>query len=765
MLLEMLREALGNQDKVGRLTGETSGTITSSYGFGIGTRGFTNNEGNPGSISDATGLTLTNAGATWNQASVNTLGAWDFGNTSQNPSLKFADYDGNSSIFACKNNPSGSTTDSTILIPYCESFLIGEARFNVTNNLTISWINSSSYYKISRSINGSPSQTVESITSTTDFDSRTLLNWSDDYIIGTNYSYTFEFCNSLTTCNIARTFSFLIIDRDSDGLIDIESLTKLYNIRYNTAGTSYKTSTHNTGLTGGCPNNVCRGYELIANLNFDKDGDGSTWTESSGVYSLDTDDATSYFSANSEGWQTIPSFSGIFEGNGFAINNLATISNGVSYMDVFNTLSALGLFGNLTASAEVRNLQITNALFKNNSTTGTMGCADGIKIRVLVLAGFECGQGYNPVNTGILAGISHGKVVNVITSGVVVAGAGKHHSVGGLIGLLQGSGSIIASYATGNVYGSAGVSDFVGGLVGSQISRSIITASYATGNVYGNAGDSDFVGGLVGWQSSGRITNSYATGNADGGSGVTDSAGVLLGTSQGGSRSFSYGFGTKTGERTNNIGNHTSISSATGLTLANAGASWNQASANTLGAWDFGNSSQNPALKFADYDGTNDTMLFACENDPASSTNNNTILISYCNLFLAGQNRTPVPRMSNIRLSASSINARTSLTTLGSFGYKQSFGRVEIYNHSTGEFGTVCDDNFDELEALVVCRELGFNRGTVLNNYQTLDGTGTILLDDVHCTGTESSLLECRHNGIGIHNCQHNEDVGVSCSY
>lgn len=42
-------------------------------------------------------------------------------------------------------------------------------------------------------------------------------------------------------------------------------------------------------------------------------------------------------------------------------------------------------------------------------------------------------------------------------------------------------------------------------------------------------------------------------------------------------------------------------------------------------------------------------------------------------------------------------------------------------------------------------------------------GTGPILLDDVVCTGNESSLIECGNAGIGVHNCYHIEDIGVSC--
>ena len=43
------------------------------------------------------------------------------------------------------------------------------------------------------------------------------------------------------------------------------------------------------------------------------------------------------------------------------------------------------------------------------------------------------------------------------------------------------------------------------------------------------------------------------------------------------------------------------------------------------------------------------------------------------------------------------------------------------------------------------------------------EGTGPILLDNVHCVGNERSLLSCPHNGIGRHNCIHLEDASVIC--
>ena len=44
------------------------------------------------------------------------------------------------------------------------------------------------------------------------------------------------------------------------------------------------------------------------------------------------------------------------------------------------------------------------------------------------------------------------------------------------------------------------------------------------------------------------------------------------------------------------------------------------------------------------------------------------------------------------------------------------------------------------------------------------EGSGGIFLSNVLCTGTESSLFDCPHAGIGVHTCQHFDDAGVSCS-
>ncbi|KAJ8038536.1 Deleted in malignant brain tumors 1 protein [Holothuria leucospilota] len=91
----------------------------------------------------------------------------------------------------------------------------------------------------------------------------------------------------------------------------------------------------------------------------------------------------------------------------------------------------------------------------------------------------------------------------------------------------------------------------------------------------------------------------------------------------------------------------------------------------------------------------------------------------------------------------------------------QTAGRVEIYLDN--EWGTICDDRWDFIDAVVVCRQLGY-KGVFnvfsSNKYGT--GEGPIHFDEVACNGNETSVWECTYSRQ--HDCTHTEDVGVSCA-
>ena len=312
-------------------------------------------------------------------------------------------------------------------------------------------------------------------------------------------------------------------DDDNDGLIDVKTLAQLYAIRYDLDGNGDATHAdyiaafpnRDTSASGrmGCPSGACAGYELRANLDFDTDGDGATYTTSSaGVVTGDAGD-TPYYNGGA-GWtplgghqeNTHQDFTATFEGNDHTISNLyinlaTTGANDGNYV---------GLFGDLAATATIRNVGLVNPYIANARE----------------------GAGYN--RTGALAGRNNGGTV----SGSYVSGGavtGNQGAVAGLIynmaGCLLGysQGTVSDSYATcaATATGADDAVDIAGGLVG--WSAGTVRDSYATGTV---ASDTK-AGGLVGFSNiGGRVTDSHATG-AVSTSGAGGHAGGLVGHSAG----------------------------------------------------------------------------------------------------------------------------------------------------------------------------------------------------------------------------------------
>ncbi len=95
----------------------------------------------------------------------------------------------------------------------------------------------------------------------------------------------------------------------------------------------------------------------------------------------------------------------------------------------------------------------------------------------------------------------------------------------------------------------------------------------------------------------------------------------------------------------------------------------------------------------------------------------------------------------------------------GDVSARNSSGFLEVYY--MGEWRPVCDDSFDTSDATVACRMLGYSGA---ESYTTVTGTSdSFWLDDLGCTGSESSLAECTHSGWGVENCSSTECVQVVC--
>ncbi|XP_061088851.1 deleted in malignant brain tumors 1 protein-like isoform X2 [Conger conger] len=90
-------------------------------------------------------------------------------------------------------------------------------------------------------------------------------------------------------------------------------------------------------------------------------------------------------------------------------------------------------------------------------------------------------------------------------------------------------------------------------------------------------------------------------------------------------------------------------------------------------------------------------------------------------------------------------------------------GRVEVHHGSS--WGTVCDANFDQQDAEVVCRELGCGAPKELRGAAAFgQGEGQVWTEEIQCRGNESQINFCPTAPSQNQSCSHGNDVGLVCS-
>jgi receptor-type tyrosine-protein phosphatase Q len=105
------------------------------------------------------------------------------------------------------------------------------------------------------------------------------------------------------------------------------------------------------------------------------------------------------------------------------------------------------------------------------------------------------------------------------------------------------------------------------------------------------------------------------------------------------------------------------------------------------------------------------------------------------------------------------ICTQGSVRLSGSSGQQ---GRVEICINNN--WGTVCDSGWSSVDANIVCRQLGYSNADAVPRYNAYfgQGSGSILMSLVGCTGSESRLIDCSYSS-SISGCSHYDDAGVQC--
>uniref|UniRef100_A0A3P9DAS4 SRCR domain-containing protein n=1 Tax=Maylandia zebra TaxID=106582 RepID=A0A3P9DAS4_9CICH len=89
-------------------------------------------------------------------------------------------------------------------------------------------------------------------------------------------------------------------------------------------------------------------------------------------------------------------------------------------------------------------------------------------------------------------------------------------------------------------------------------------------------------------------------------------------------------------------------------------------------------------------------------------------------------------------------------------------GRLEV--KSDQSWSSVCETDFDQQDAEVVCRELGCGPPSVLQGALYEEVEAPVWSKEFQCGGQESALLDCRSSGSARNSCSPGKAVGLTCS-
>ena len=90
---------------------------------------------------------------------------------------------------------------------------------------------------------------------------------------------------------------------------------------------------------------------------------------------------------------------------------------------------------------------------------------------------------------------------------------------------------------------------------------------------------------------------------------------------------------------------------------------------------------------------------------------------------------------------------------------------MEVFTHD--EWGTICDLGFGKIEALVVCKQLGYYgpNPRIHNSTYFGQGNGPVHMRNVKCLKKHTHIGQCKSKRPkpGIQCYTHQQDVGVTC--